>query len=131
MYVFSFDPCSKLQIGATGTQGCVTAATGTGAAPPTTGTGATLVGTKYTSDTVAKIILGPMQILARTGAVYTIRVDATLAERLAYIQAAGGNLQFLLRAPTDDRVVKTEGATFGSVFKQFNFPLPEKIQVQP
>ncbi len=128
MYVFSFDPCAKLQIGATGTQGCVTAAAPGAPTAPTTGPGP---GTKYALDTVAKIILGPMQVLGRTGAVYTIRVDAELAERIAYIQAAGGNLQFLLRAPTDDRTPTTQGATFGSVFKQFNFPLPEKIQVSP
>ena len=137
MYIFQFDPCQKLQIGATGVQGCQTAgsitAPGTPVTAPTTGTTGTtqLASTKYTQDSVAKIILGPMQILARAGATYTIRVDAVLAERLAYIQAAGGALQFLLRAPGDDRAVTTTGATFGSVYTQFKFPLPEKLQVQP
>ena len=132
MYIFSFDPCAKLQIGTSGVQGCQTAggtAPGAGTAPVTGTT--PVASTKYTTDSVAKIILGPMQILARVGAVYTIRVDAALAERLAYIQAAGGTLQFLLRAPGDDRAVNTVGATFGSVYTQFKFPLPEKIQVQP
>jgi len=120
MYVFSFDPAAKLQLppGAAGT-------------PPTQVGGATIPGTpgtsKFASDTVAKIILGPMQILARTAAVYTIRVDAALAERMAYINAAGGTLQLLLRAPTDDRAVTTTGATFGSVYTQFKFPIPEKV----
>jgi Flp pilus assembly protein CpaB len=137
MYVFQFDPCAKLQIGATGVQGCQqtggVTAPGTPVSGPTTGTTGTtqLASTKYTADSVAKIILGPMQILARAGATYTIRVDAVLAERLAYIQAAGGTLQFLLRAPGDDRAVTTTGATFGAVYTQFKFPLPEKIQVQP
>ena len=136
MYVFQFDPCAKLQIGTSGVQGCQ-ATGGTGTGTGTTGTtggttgGTPVASTKYTSDSVAKIILGPMQILARAGATYTIRVDATLAERLAYIQSAGGQLQFLLRAPGDDRAVSTTGATFGSVYTQFKFPLPEKIQVQP
>jgi pilus assembly protein CpaB len=113
MYVFAFDPATRLQLpqGATGTGG--TAGTGTQQ--------------RITSDTVAKIILGPMQILSRNASVYTIRVDAALAERIAYIQAAGGTLQLLLRAPQDDRAVTTTGATFSSVYTQFKFPLPERI----
>ncbi len=113
MYVFAFDPAAKLQLppGATGT--------GTGGAAGTQ--------SKIAADTVAKIILGPMAILSRAGSVYTIRVDATLAERIAYIQAAGGQLQMLLRAPTDDRVITTTGATFANVYTQFKFPLPERI----
>jgi Flp pilus assembly protein CpaB len=132
MYVFQFDPCSKLQIGTSGVQGCPTpgGATTPGATTGTTG-GTPVASTKYTQDSVAKIILGPMQILARQASTYTIRVDAALAERLAYIQSAGGILQFLLRAPGDDRAAGTTGATFGSVYTQFKFPLPEKIQVQP
>jgi Flp pilus assembly protein CpaB len=106
MYVFSFDPAARL-------------VQQTGANPATSRT---------TQDTVAKVILGPMQILSRTAAVYTIRVDAALAERIAYIQAAGGTLQLLLRAPQDDRAVTTTGATFQTVFQQFRFPIPERVQ---
>lgn len=111
MYVFSFDPATKLLL----PQGAAPAA------------GAAASQQRITQDTVAKIILGPMQILSRTATVYTIRVDATLAERIAYIQAAGGQLQMLLRAPTDDRAVTTSGATFSSVYTTFRFPLPERI----
>ena len=119
MYVFSFDPATKLQLPA-------------GAAAPAGGAaGAAGAQSKITQDTVAKIILGPMQILSRAASVYTIRVDASLAERIAYIQAAGGQLQMLLRAPTDDRAVTTTGATFSSVYTQFKFPLPERIAPQP
>lgn len=106
MYVFSFDPALRL-------------VQQTGANPATQRT---------TQDTVAKVILGPMQILSRTTTVYTIRVDAALAERIAYIQAAGGTLQLLLRAPQDDRGVTTTGATFQTVFQQFRFPIPERVQ---
>ena len=131
MYVFQFDPCQKLQIGAGGqSPACVQTGTGTPSNPSISGQSQT-TSTKYTQDSVAKIILGPMQILARQTSTYTIRVDAALAERLAYIQAAGGTLQFLLRAPGDDRAVSTTGATFGAVFTQFKFPLPEKILVTP
>ena len=135
MYVFSFDPCTKLQIGTPQFQAQVCSSGGTGTALQgnlqAPGTPAPNTSTKYTQDTVAKIILGPMQILARAASVYTIRVDAALAERIAYIQAAGGTLSFLLRAPGDDRAVSTQGATFGSVYTQFKYPLPERVQVQP
>lgn len=82
-------------------------------------------------DTVAKVILGPVPILSRTAAVYTIRVDAPLAERLAYLLTAGGTMQFLLRAPGDDRAIATEGATFETVYETYRFPIPEKAQPLP
>lgn len=120
MYVFQFDPSTKLQLppGATTTAPVQIGGT---TVPGTTS------GTKFNQDSVAKIILGPMQILARTATVYTIRVDAALAERLAYVQAAGGTLQLLLRAPTDDRAVSTSGATFSSVYSTFKLPIPERV----
>lgn len=115
MYVFSFDPVKYLipeeAVGTTPVEGAEL--------PP--------LPPEITSDSVAKIILGPMQILARTGAVYTIRVDAALAERLGYINAAGGTLQFLLRAPGDDRAAGTAGAYFKSIYDEFKFPIPERI----
>src|SRR5262249_25028693 len=130
-YVFQFDPCQKLQIGVGGqSPACVQSGTGTPSNPSISGQSQTS-STKYTNDSVAKIILGPMQILARQTTTYTIRVDAALAERLAYTQAAGGQLQLLLRAPGDDRAISTQGATFGAVYTQFKFPLPEKILVTP
>lgn len=130
MYVFQFDPCTKLQVGTGALAGsaCASAAPGAAGAAPQGST--TTPQSKVTSDTVAKIILGPVQILARAASVYTIRVDAALAERIAYIQAAGGSLQFLLRAPTDDRAANTTGATFSSVYQTFKFPIPERVAPQ-
>jgi pilus assembly protein CpaB len=113
MYVFSFDPATKVQLPQ-------------GATVPTGGAAGQQQ--KIIPDTVAKIILGPMQILARTTNVYTIRVDAALAERIAYIQAAGGTLQFLLRAPQDDRTVTTTGATFSNIYTTFKISIPERVQ---
>ena len=80
-----------------------------------------------TSDFSAKIILERVPILARTAAIYTIRVDTATAERLAYLQASGGQLMFLLRAPKDERASGTLGTTFGGVFNTFKIPIPEKI----
>lgn len=81
-----------------------------------------------TADFSAKIVLGPVPILARTAAVYTIRVDAATAERIAYLQAAGGTLQFLLRAPGDVRSAGTPGVTFSNIFQNFRFPIPERVR---
>ncbi|MBI2772907.1 MAG: Flp pilus assembly protein CpaB [Chloroflexi bacterium] len=107
LYVYSFDP-AKYVIPPTG-----------GAAPAGP--------SKIAADTVAKVVVGPSIILARLLTVYTIRVDAALAERLAYAQAAGGTLQLLLRAPGDERAAGTTGATFQTTFDAFKLPIPQKI----
>ena len=67
-------------------------------------------GTK--SDFVGRIVLQDIPVLAKTITVYTLRVDATTAERIAALQASGGNLQLLLRAPGDARPAGTAGASF-------------------
>lgn len=79
------------------------------------------------SDFSTKIILEKVPVIARTLAVYTIRTDATTAERLAYLQAAGAQIQMLLRSPSDDRAARTEGATFEPVYRTFAFPVPQRI----
>ncbi len=82
---------------------------------------------EQTPDFSAKIILERIPILARLAAVYTIRVDTVTAERIAYIQASGGQLAFLLRAPKDERASGTQGTTFGDVQSAFKLKIPEKI----
>ena len=66
-----------------------------------------------------------MVILARTAAVYTIRTDAQTAEKVAYLNSSGGQLQMLLRAAQDQRTVVTTGATFGDIYK-FGIKVPTK-----
>ncbi len=80
-----------------------------------------------TQDYSAKIILERVQILARTAAIYTIRVDAETAERLAYLQASGGTISFLLRAPKDERATGTKGQTGPAVLSSLKIPIPEKV----
>jgi Flp pilus assembly protein CpaB len=80
-----------------------------------------------TADFSAKIILERVPVLARTLASYTIRVDALTAERLAYLQASGGQLSFLLRAPKDERAAGTTGTTFAGMFNAFRLAVPEKL----
>lgn len=79
------------------------------------------------ADFSTKIVLQRVPIIARTLAVYTIRTDAATAERIAYLQASGAQLQMLLRAPADDRAAGTEGATFEPVQATFGFRIPQRI----
>ena len=78
-------------------------------------------------DFSAKIILERLPILARLASVYTIRVDALTAERIAYLQSSGGQIAFLLRAPKDERASGSTGATFGDIYTNFRVKIPEKI----
>ena len=79
-------------------------------------------------DFSVKILLEKLPILARTGSVYTIRVDTQTAERIGYLQASGGQLHFLLRAPKDERPAATTGVSFSDVQRTYHINIPEKIQ---
>ncbi|HEV2248912.1 MAG TPA: Flp pilus assembly protein CpaB, partial [Candidatus Limnocylindria bacterium] len=76
-------------------------------------------------DFSSKIVLQNVVILARAASVYTIRTDAQTAEKIAYLNAAGGTLQMLLRAAQDERQASTVGATFGDVYR-FGIKIPLK-----
>ena len=78
-------------------------------------------------DFSSKIILERLPILARLANVYTIRVDALTAERITYLQASGGQLAFLLRAPKDERASGSTGAIFRDIYTNFHVVIPEKI----
>lgn len=82
---------------------------------------------QQTTDFSAKIILERLPILARLASVYTIRVDALTAERIAYLQSSGGQIAFLLRAPKDERASGSTGATFGDIYTNFRIKIPGKI----
>ncbi|MDP9252481.1 MAG: Flp pilus assembly protein CpaB [Chloroflexota bacterium] len=78
-------------------------------------------------DFSSKIILERLPILSRLASVYTIRVDALTAERIAYLQSSGGQLAFLLRAPKDERASGSTGATFADIYTNFKVKIPEKV----
>jgi Flp pilus assembly protein CpaB len=82
---------------------------------------------QQTVDFSSKIIIERLPILARLATVYTIRVDALTAERIAYLQSSGGQIAFLLRAPKDERASGSIGATFGDIYTNFRIKIPEKI----
>jgi Flp pilus assembly protein CpaB len=82
---------------------------------------------QQTLDFSSKIILERLPILARLASVYTIRVDALTAERIAYLQSSGGQIAFLLRAPKDERASGSTGATFEDIYTNFRVKIPTKI----
>jgi Flp pilus assembly protein CpaB len=79
------------------------------------------------TDASARIVLERVPVLARTLAVYVIRTDAATAERIGYLQSAGGVLQLLLRAPKDERATGTIGASFDNTQEVLHFHIPQKI----
>lgn len=83
---------------------------------------------QQTIDFSSKIILERLPILARLASVYTIRVDALTAERIAYLQSSGGQIAFLLRAPKDERASGSIGATFDDIYENFRIQIPTKIR---
>jgi pilus assembly protein CpaB len=79
------------------------------------------------TDASARIVLERVPILARNLAVYVIRTDAETAERIGYMQASGGIVQFLLRAPKDERATGTVGASFSNIQPLWKIYIPQKI----
>ena len=67
-------------------------------------------------------VIQDVPVLAKTITVYTLRVDATTAERIAALQASGGNLALLLRAPGDARPAGTAGASFTNEAQRIQRP---------
>jgi hypothetical protein len=139
MLVFAFDPVSKLVIGTPrpGATPAPSPAPTPAASPsptpapgiqPAPGPSIPPAG-QIQPDTIAKIVLGPMEVLVRSGTTYTFRMDAAMAERFAYMQTAAMTMHLLVRHPGDERVPLTTGAYFGSVYQYFKFPFPEKVTV--
>jgi pilus assembly protein CpaB len=77
------------------------------------------------ADFSSKIVLQNVVIVARAASVYTIRTDAQTAEKISYLNSAGGGLQMLLRAGQDQRQAATAGATFVDIYK-FGLKIPTK-----
>lgn len=67
------------------------------------------------TDFAARILAERVTVLAKDSTtIYTFRVDAAQAERIAAMQAAGALLQLLLRASDDTRSPRASGAIFSS-----------------
>lgn len=74
------------------------------------------------NDFIGRIVIQDVPVLAKTITVYTLRVDTTTAERIAALQASGGSLQLLLRAPGDTRPAGTAGASFTTEAQRIQRP---------
>jgi len=82
----------------------------------------TLALTEPRQDFIGRIVIQDVPVLAKTITVYTLRVDVTTAERIAALQASGGILQLLLRAPGDARPAGTAGASFSNEAQRIQRP---------
>jgi Flp pilus assembly protein CpaB len=130
MVVFQFDPVSRLLLPSPSPGAPTPAPTPTPTPVPpgaTPGPTPSVAPGRIAPDTIAKIIMGPIEVLARAGTIYTFRVDAAMVERFAYMQTANMTLHLLARHPGDERVPGTTGAYFGTVYQHFKFPLPERV----
>jgi Flp pilus assembly protein CpaB len=65
-------------------------------------------------DFVGRIWIQDIPVLAKTITVYTLRVEASTAERIAALQASSGVISLVLRAPGDTRPAGTAGASFNA-----------------
>lgn len=65
-------------------------------------------------ERAARIVFERVPVLARSGAIYTVRMDAASAERVAVLQNSDLQVLMLLRAPSDDRATRATGATLSS-----------------
>lgn len=65
-------------------------------------------------DFAARILAERAVVLARAAEIYTVRVEAAQAERIAALQAGGTTMHLLLRAGDDVRVPRTAGAVYSS-----------------
>lgn len=77
-------------------------------------------------DFAARIVFERVPILARTLTIYTIRIEAAQAERIAALQAAGSTVQLLLRARTDDRDARASGARYSQEALQLIRGIPTR-----
>jgi Flp pilus assembly protein CpaB len=71
-----------------------------------------------------KVTLQDVTILARNGAMYILRSDLATAEKIAELQAAGGQFALVLRPDQDDRTASTTGSTIDMLLDEFGFPFP-------
>ena len=82
-------------------------------------------------DFQTKVVYESVPILAKAGAVYTIRVpDLETVQKLYYMQAAGTQLAMVLRAAKDERVVATQGSSFPNIYKDFGYKVVTRIPTQ-
>jgi Flp pilus assembly protein CpaB len=79
-------------------------------------------------DFQSKMALATVSILAKAATIYTIRVgDLDTAQRITYLQASGAQLSLVLRAPKDERVAQTQGASFPTIYLTHGFRVVQRL----
>jgi Flp pilus assembly protein CpaB len=78
-----------------------------------------------------KVTLQSVTILAKNGSVYIVRSDLETAEKIAELVAVGGTFTMALRPAEDDRTAETEGSTVDRLVEEFEFPVPQPLEVTP
>lgn len=104
----------------------------TAASPGSGGTGSTLVGTSseralFMTDKSTKISYQDVEILAKVGSAYVIRVPVGVAEEIEHLQAAGTvEFSMALRPAEDSRIADASklGATTNLVIQRYGLPIP-------
>lgn len=102
------------------------------ASPGATGTGSTLVGTSaeralFMTDKSTKISYQDVEILAKVGSAYVVRVPVGVAEEIEHLQAAGTvEFSMALRPTEDSRIADASklGATTNLVIQRYGLPIP-------
>jgi Flp pilus assembly protein CpaB len=105
--------------GATDSTGAVTAASTSNS-----------VGSTYYSDRSTKITYQDMQILARSGTYYILKVPLEVAEEIAHMQADGTpQFSLALRPDQDNRILDVSGLgeTTNRIIERYGLPVPETI----
>jgi Flp pilus assembly protein CpaB len=83
---------------------------------------------KYYSDKATKITYQNMQILAKSGSVYLVKVTLTQAEEITHLQSAGNaTFAMVMRPEADIRQVDASkyGETTNKVIAKYGLPIPE------
>jgi Flp pilus assembly protein CpaB len=90
----------------------------------------TSIGSTYYSDRSTKITYQDMQILARSGTYYILKVPLNVAEEIAHMQADGTpQFSLALRPDQDNRILDVSGLgeTTNRIIERYGLPVPETI----
>jgi Flp pilus assembly protein CpaB len=88
------------------------------------------VGKTYYPDRSTKITYQDMEILARSGTYYILKVPLNVAEEIAHMQADGtAQFSLALRPDQDSRILDVSGLgeTTNRIIERYGLPVPETI----
>ncbi|MGZ6269475.1 MAG: SAF domain-containing protein, partial [Candidatus Limnocylindrales bacterium] len=83
----------------------------------------------FYTDKSTKVTYQNIQILAKAGTLYIIKVDEATAEEITHLQAAGtAAFSMVMRPDGDTRTVDTTklGETTNKIIQRYAYPLPEQ-----